>query len=70
METVDDNCVLYETERNIYSKADVLKVVEMDLELKIVYAKYLDTEDLNGTDQLLIAKSLIKYLLTQNINRE
>lgn len=68
---VDNNCTIqYESERNIFSKADVLKVVELDLDLKIVYAKFQSGEELNGTDQTIIAKSLVKYLLNQNVNRE
>lgn len=71
LNVIDDNCIVsYESERNIHSKADLLKIMEVDIDLKIVYAKYQNREELNGSDQVTIAKSLLKYILIQNITRE
>lgn len=68
---ISESCIVsYETERNVHSKNDVLKVVEVDLDLQIVYAKFRNKEELNGSDQVIIAKSLLKYILIQNVTRE
>lgn len=68
---VTDGCLVeIEKERNVNTKEDVLKAIQLDLDLKIVYAKSQAGRELSGSDQVVIAKSIVKYLLLQNLNRE